>query len=235
MSRGRLLAAVVAGVCVIAGLGLVVYGATHPSAAPPPQFSGATATRGTGPLGLDDLTGTWKIPDDGRSFVGYRIDQRLLGAGTFETVTGRTTAVQGVLIVRDREVGTAAVEADLRRLDSGNAERDEAMRTQGLETDRHPRAIFAISERIVLPPIPAPDDDATVRLAGELRLHGVVRPVQLELKARVLRGDFTTIEVVGAQTINLRDFGIEPPSRAGVLQVNEQGALELQLRFVPAT
>lgn len=220
---------------ILVGVGLAAHGLTRPGPADPepaltPQGSGA---RGTLTYEhADQLSGTWSLASDGQSFVGYRIYQQYKGLPSSETVTGRTTAIRARMRISERAVRAVAVEADLTKLQSSDAERDDALRTRGLETDKHPLAIFALSTEINLGSMPPANGDATSLVLGDLRLHGTVKPVEVDLKARIIPGDPPLIEVVGTEALNLRDFGIEPPDVAGLLEVNDQGAFEFKLRFV---
>jgi len=50
----------------------------------------------------------------------------------------------------------------------------------------------------------------TSRLTGELTLHGVTRSLDVEVTVRQL--DERTLEIDGARAIDMRDFGLLPPS-----------------------
>jgi polyisoprenoid-binding protein YceI len=231
----RLVLGIAALVLILVGVTVVAVGLTRRSAAPEPELT-ATGTTGTAtrPVTAEDLRGTWTLAADGQSYVGYRIDETYVGVAAPEPATGRTTAVQGVLQIEGDELASVAIEADLTELASGDPDRDAALRTRGLETERHPRAVFATANRMRLPAVPPPGRGVPVTVTGELNLHGTVRPVTLQLEVQVIPGDAPVIEVVGTHAVTLAEFGIEPPDVAGLLTVSDRGNLELKLRFVRA-
>jgi polyisoprenoid-binding protein YceI len=124
-------------------------------------------------------------------------------------------------------VTSARVTADLTALTSDSARRDETQRTQGLQTDQFPEATFTLTEPIDLGEPPAPGSPVTVTATGDLTLHGVTRPVTLELQASWTG---TVIDVAGGTRIVLADFAIEPP-RNPFVTVDDVGEFEVQLSF----
>jgi polyisoprenoid-binding protein YceI len=66
-------------------------------------------------------------------------------------------------------------------------------------------------------------------LRGELTLHGVTRPLTLRVHLEV-KGD--TLEATGRTTLRQTDFGITPISKAGVVKVKDEIALEWRVRGV---
>lgn len=218
------------------GLVLAGYGLTRPSPPDPvPTFGAGGSPAGTyGYDNVDQLSGSWILAGDGESYVGYRIDVKPVDLAPAYTVTGRTNALQAFMGVSGRDVSNVAVEADLTRLTSGDPERDVALRTRGLETERFPKAVFVLGTSVNLSTIPPPSSEATFHVVGELRLHGKVHALEVDLKARVIPGNPPVVEVIGAQTVRLADFGIDPPNVAGILDVKDTGVLEFKLRFLHA-
>lgn len=68
-----------------------------------------------------------------------------------------------------------------------------------------------------------------VRAAGTLLLHGVTRPIEIELDAR---WNGPTIDVVGTVPIVLADYRIESPDTV-IASVADHGSVELDLTFAP--
>jgi polyisoprenoid-binding protein YceI len=69
--------------------------------------------------------------------------------------------------------------------------------------------------------------DLTLR--GELTLHGVTRPLTLRVHLDV-KGD--TLEATGRTTLRQTDFGITPISKAGVVKVKDEIAVEWRVKGV---
>lgn len=222
----------VAALFIVAGLVTVVVAVTRGTAEPPPSLTAATGPAATRPLTRADLDGQWTVAPDGQSFVGYRIDEKLLRVATPNSVTGRTSAVQAGMVVRNASIVAGGVDGDLRQLHSDDPDRDEAMRTKGLQTDTFPRAIFTVTEGPDLTTVPPAGTEMTYPMKGDLTIHGVTKPIELQVKAQTLAAATPMIEVIGSKEIALRDYGIEPPTVAGVLEAADHGDLEFKIRLV---
>ena len=157
-------------------------------------------------------------PADG-SFVGYRVDETLIGIG-LNTAVGRSGDVKGSARIEGGRIVTARFEVDTRTLRSDEARRDEALRSRGLETDRYPVAGFVLGPPVALAP------RFTAR--GRLTLHGRSRPVRVRVQSR---RSGVGVDLVGSTPIEFSDYGMEPPSVAGVASVRDHGRMEVQLRL----
>jgi polyisoprenoid-binding protein YceI len=92
------------------------------------------------------------------------------------------------------------VEIDAERLKSGNALMDGELQRR-LETRKFPRVIGAVRE--------AQPGSPKHKLIGDLSLHGVTQATDAEVTVKIL--DDKTIEVEGEKTIDMRDYGLNPP------------------------
>ena len=63
---------------------------------------------------------------------------------------------------------------------------------------------------------------------GRLTLHGRSRGVRMRLQSR---RSGVGIDLVGSTPIELSDYGMEPPSVAGVASVRDHGRMEVRLRL----
>ena len=178
---------------------------------PAPELPRAGAT----PSG--ELAGTLR-PGEG-SFVGYRVDETLIGIG-LNTAVGRTGGVRGSARIDGGRIVAARVSVKTGTLRSDESRRDDALRRRGLETDRYPDAAFVLGEpaRIAR--------RSTAR--GRLTLHGRARPVRVRLQSR---RSGVGLDLVGSTPIEFSDYGMEPPSVAGVASVRDHGRLEVRLRL----
>jgi polyisoprenoid-binding protein YceI len=180
----------------------------------PPQLSNRTPAAGG-----QGIAGRWRPLSAAGTFVGYRVDEKYLGVGV-RTAVGRTRAVTGVVQVASGRLEAATLRADLRSLRSDQAQRDEALRTRAIETDRYPTARFRLSRPVAL--------SATARPAGgTLDLHGRGSDITVEVRGQRLAGD--RLELVGSARIRFPDFAITPPSVAGLVTVRDHGLLEFRL------
>ena len=76
--------------------------------------------------------------------------------------------------------------------------------------------------------IPTDESTVSVNATGDLTLHGVTKPVTIPLDAKLV-GD--TIVVTSLFDITFADFGIQKPSSAAVLSIEDKGQMEVQLFF----
>ncbi len=153
------------------------------------------------------------------SFVGYRVNETLIGVG-LNAAVGRTSAVKGVAGVAGGRIVAARFEVETGTLRSDEARRDETMRFRGLETDRYPKAGFVLTAPAALA--------ARFTARGRLTLHGRTRPVAVRLQSR---RDGAGVDLAGSTPIEFSDYGMEPPSVAGVASVRDHGRLEVRLRL----
>ena len=112
--------------------------------------------------------------------------------------------------LRDLRLEVEVAPADF---DSGNRFRDTNARRVTFETDAHPVATFTangVTAEDGAPPLDLPDGAArTVTLEGTLALHGVRRDVAVPVR---LDRDGDLVDVTGAFTVRLEDYGMTAPS-----------------------
>ena len=188
--------------------------------------------------GSESLDGDWAVDDSIGSFdydaedfsgtwAGYRFDEELGGIGA-NTAVGRTPGVTGTMTVDGDQVTAVDVEVDMTTLQSDEDRRDNAIKSRGLETDRFPTGTFRLTEPLALPDGIDGGERVSTSATGELTLHGVTKPVTLDVEAE-LRGDNAVI--VGHVPVAMSDFGIQPPTNGFVLSVDENGTMEFQIFF----
>ena len=195
--------------------------------APPAASLVPRPTASTAPGATAD--GTWAVQPGPDVFAGYRILELLAGETIKKTAAGRSPAVTGSLTVNGNTVSAARVDVDVTQLKSDASQRDNRIRTDGLETDTFRSASFELTAPIDLGAAPVAGAPISVQAPGNLTLHGVTRPATFALNAR-WNGD--TIDVAGSTPVVLADYQISPPSVGGFVSVDDHGTVELQLTFV---
>lgn len=176
------------------------------------------------------LDGTWTVsPGDSRNFVGYRVTEKLFANVTESEATGRTDDVTASLKIDGTTVSDVTVTADLTTLKSDNSFRDGRIRGSGLESDKYPQAKFVLTEPITLGAQPAVGETIAVQAKGDFTLHGVTKPVTIEMQGRY---DGKNVQVVGSMPVKFSDYGISAPTAPAVASVDDHGEMELQLFFV---
>jgi polyisoprenoid-binding protein YceI len=216
--RPRTLVLAAAVVLVAAVLGGFAFFALGGDDAPAPARVPASAAGP--PSGAPD--GTWTIAPGDDSYAGYRVREEYLTVGV-RTAVGRTGVLTGTVEVRDGAITAARLAADLTQLHSDQDGRDRALQTRGIQTATYPTARFALGG-----PVPLSARPRTAR--GTLTLHGVRAPVAVRVAAARVAGG--ALVLVGSAPIAFADFGIEPPSTAGIVTVRDHGVLEFRLRVV---
>jgi polyisoprenoid-binding protein YceI len=234
--RGWLAAVAAALVLALAGGGYLLL-ARDADAPAPASLDAATATTtattvaGAEPAASGTPDGAWRVRDDGSSFVGYRVRERLAQLSSPNEAVGRTTQVTGTMQVAGDQVESVRVEADLRGLQSDEGRRDNAIRQRGLESSRFPTAVFALAEPIRLDQEPVNGKQVNGQGKGRLTVRGVTREVTADLQGR---WDGSTIQVAGSIPVRMSDFQIEPPLVGFVLSIEDRLTVEFRLNFVPA-
>jgi polyisoprenoid-binding protein YceI len=203
----RIVAGLLALVVVVVGGGFAFFALTGDDAPPPPRLS---------PQASATAAAEGVLRPSGGSFAGYRVDEKYLGVGV-RTAVGRTGRLTGTVTLAGDRVMAADLRVDMQSLRSDQAQRDQALATRAIETDRYPDARFTLARPFAL---------AGPRAAGTLELHGRRRPVTVTVRGqRTPRG----VELVGSVPVEFRDFGIQPPSVAGLVTVRSHGRLEFRL------
>jgi polyisoprenoid-binding protein YceI len=189
-------------------------------------IAGAQATRADGlapqaaPHAPRTLSGSWTVRRD--SIVGYRTREALISVGSPYDVVGRTSVVTGLIRMTKTALTAAAVSADMRTLTSDNGERDSDLNTRFF--DAYPKAVFTLSQAIPLTGI-KPGQVRAVSAVGTLEIHGVTKEATFAVK---LRYNGATFQIVGSARLKLTDFGIDPPSKAGLSTVEDGFKIEVR-------
>ncbi|MGH3314416.1 MAG: YceI family protein [Streptomyces sp.] len=226
--RRKLLIAVLAAV-VLAGAGLLAGPPLYASwvnskTKAPPKLEGRAG--GSGPFAASALSGAWTV--GGSSFAGYRVKEVLRGNDV--TVTGRTSRVRGALRLADAELTTARFSVDVAGIKTSESTRDAYFRGEELlDTDRYPKATFALTEPVDVAAL-ADGRAHAVRLRGDLTVHGVRRAVSFTARAKA---GPDRAKIVGSIPVTFQDYGIRAPS-LGYVKVEKQGSVEFSLSAAPS-
>jgi len=167
------------------------------------------------------------VPEE--SQVSYHVGETFFNEDNrFNVAVGVTHGVQGEILVdrahpRQSRVGTITV--DISQFTSDSGRRDRAIRRRWLESARYPTATFTPTAIEGLPDAIVEGQQTPVRISGNLRVRDVTRPVMfsgpLKLQGATLTG---TVRA----TIQMTDFGFDPPSILGFLKAENQATLDFQ-------
>jgi len=219
-----LIATAVVVVLVVVGGGFAFYKLFVESNPKPPAKITKTATVGGGAL-----DGTYKVaPGDPNSFVGYRVQEQLVGGAIEQTATGRTSDMTGTFTIDGMTVRDVTVDADLRTLKSDRDMRDNAIKDRGLESNRFPDATFALTEPIKFKSVPKAGETVKATAKGDFTLHGMTRTISIPVEGR---WDGRDIQVVGNLHVVFADYGIQAPTSPVVASIRDEGDMEFQIFF----
>lgn len=112
------------------------------------------------------------------------------------------------------------VEVDTERLRSGNGLVDGELQRR-LDSRKFPRIRGELTSSV------PGNGTGTSRLTGQLTLHGVTCSLEVVVTVRQL--DPRTLEIEGGRTIDMRDFGLPPPS---FLMFKMQPDVQVRARLV---
>jgi len=213
-------------VIVLAVGGFLAWWILSDRAPAKPTLNGAGPTATGGPA---TPVGPWHVVREKDVFVGYRIKELFGDAVLKHEVVGRTPSVSGGLTISGNRVTSTNVRADLRDLASDRAARDTYIQDNALDTNKFPTGRFTLTTPISLPAGVVRGQALHATAKGRLLLHGVTRPVSVDLDAQ---WNGPTIQVVGSAPITLADFHISAPNTV-IADVDDHGSFEFDLVFAP--
>jgi polyisoprenoid-binding protein YceI len=226
MSRLTKILIGIAGGLVVLAIGLFVVYKVFLESDPEPkaEIEETEVTEGT------ELDGSYTVAaGDPNSFVGYRVQEQFVAAAVESTATGRTNDVSGTFTITGTTVDDVSMTANLLTLTSDRSQRDDAIKTRGLESERFPESTFVLAEPIELEKVPELGETVTATAVGDFTLHGVTRRVEIPVEGR---WDGTAVQVVGSLHVVFADYGIEPPGSPLLASIDDEGEMEFQLFFV---
>ena len=173
----------------------------------------------------DDRTGTWAV-DTGHSDVSFTVRHMMVSKvrGSFRSFSGR------IVLAEDPARSSVTATVDLDSIDTNNAQRDDHIRSADFfDVATYPTMTYQ-STAI------RPKGHHWV-VEGHLSLHGVTRPVELELELNGFTPDpygGTRAGFSATGQINRRDFGIDIslPMDGGGVVVGDKVLIALEIEAV---
>ncbi len=151
--------------------------------------------------------------------------------GLFNPI-GVTNAVEGEFIVLPAtppQVVSGQFQVDISTLKSDDNRRDNRIRERWLESARYPIASFVPTAIQDFPAAAAEGQPFSFRLAGDMTIREVTKPVVFDVTA-TLQGD--TLTGTAQTQFLMTDFGFEPPEMPGILKVKDPVTVELEFTAV---
>lgn len=185
-----------------------------------PSADGSTPATTGSPAPTTTLSGQWTAQPG--SYAGYRVAEVLNGADV--TVTGRTEKVTAEVQVSETQLTSARITVDMASVATDSTRRDNYFRQSALQTDQYPQASFVSTGAVDLATLNS-GTPAQFRVPGELTIHGVTRPVTLDLQA-ALSGD--RVQLAGSAPLTFADYQVTAPD-LGFVKVESAGQIEFSL------
>ena len=189
----------------------------------------AAAGGDAGTVTAASAIGTWTVGSG--SAAGYRVREQLANLPAESDAVGRTDAVTGSVTLAAAgdsvQVTAADISVDTTSITSDRSQRDNRLRSQGLETDQYPTATFKLTAPVDVPADAFSGGVVDVTLHGDLTLHGTTKTVDIPAQAQVQGGQ---LQIQGALTFPLIDYGMTAPNIGGfIVSIADQGTLEFLL------
>ena len=184
------------------------------------------ATTAPAPSGAAGGTRTFSIVPE-QSEASYEVQEQFLSRDLPNQAIGKTNAVTGEFqfSLDGKPSGKVTnITVDLSKLTSDESRRDNRIRTQWLESNKFPNAVFTSTEAQGLPEAYTEGQDVNFKLTGDMTIRDVTKPVTFDVTGKLV-GD--TITGSATTQIMMKDFGIDPPSVAGMLTVKDGVTVKL--------
>ena len=231
--RRRSIVAATVGLALVVIVGAVVVTLLVKSHQAPPPLALST---GQPPGSSVGMSGKWSVGPG--SLVGYRAKEKFINQPAETEAVARTSKVTGSLVVAVSgatvKVSQMTFTVDLASLTSQDKyanyqvyQRDFFVRTVYLQTASFPTATFSAKAATFSLPVGGPVD---VDISGNLTVHGITKDVTVHAQ---VQGGETQAEVVGSMTVDMRDFGIEPPD-ISFTHAEPEVTIEFDLKLVHA-
>lgn len=172
---------------------------------------------------------TWNIDPD-HSSVAFKVRHLMVS-----NVKGSFGKVAGVVNVDDKEITKSTVTAtiDTKSLDTGVAKRDTHLKSPDfLDVEKYPTMTF-VSTKIT-------SSGKNLRVQGDLTLHGVTRPVVLEVEGPTgeIKDPMGNLRrgASASTKINRKDFGIvwNKVLEAGGVAVGDEVVINIEVELIKA-
>ena len=161
-------------------------------------------------------------------FFAAALEKYGINAGFGEAV-GTTQAIEGQLTLNFDDLSDAlgdnSFTVQMNTLVTGRDTRDNWIRENGPRFNDYPVATFTATAIEGAPAAYTEGEEVSFKLIGDLTVREVTRPTTFDVTAK-LEGD--TLTGTATAQAKLTDFGIEPPSFANTLTVDDDIAVEVK-------
>lgn len=168
--------------------------------------------------------------NSGLSEAAYFVDEELASVGIPSTAKGATSEITGAFFLT---AGGASLSpeapstftVDLRNLTSDKPMRDQRVQ-EALATSQFPTATFTVTSVSGYDASVAEGEQQLLQLNGVLELRGVQKEVTWEVEAF---REGSVISALATVRVAFSDFGITAPTFAGLVSIDDEATLQVQL------
>jgi polyisoprenoid-binding protein YceI len=189
-----------------------------------PEFFGVPVGPATGAPASGPATGLKRLRlMAGRCVAGFDAKTSVIDfSGWTKALTGELTFEPS----RPVESAKGSVTADPTTLDTGDADRDKELREVHLECAKFPRMGFDIT-------VVKMTSVGTVDMSGTMELHGIRKDVTIPCSFKLRSDGFAY--VAGEIKVKMTDFGIKPPTKLGIITVDDEIRVWFEIWAEPVT
>ena len=184
----------------------------------------AESVEASGEWVIDNTSGNFTFEDASGSFVGFRVNEKLVGIGSV-TAVGRTDVVSGKLVIDGNSLVETVIEADLSTVVTNDRRRDTAARN-ALNVKENPIASFVLEDTIKFDIAGIEGQAIQAVASGQLTINAISQTANFSIDAQLVDNQ---IVLVGSTEVVFSDFGVEVPSAPIVVSAEDFGIIEFQL------
>jgi polyisoprenoid-binding protein YceI len=200
----------------------------------PDLFGGASPSPTGSPVPVTTAAPTFRFnADPESSLVTIRVREQLAGFASMSDAVLTTSAISGVVgLTRDgRITADSALRVDLSTIASDEARRDNFIKQETLDVARYPTAELTVVGSYGLPqPLPL-SGEWKFTLVTSMTVHDTTHEVSWDVTGQRVGRE---LRATARTTVHFGDFGLQRPSVAAVLSVQDEIRLEVLLRAVQA-
>ncbi|MFN8446535.1 MAG: YceI family protein [Caldilineaceae bacterium] len=221
--------------------------AGSPSAAPTAAVEATATTAAPAPAAADSKSAPDSQPLSGQhtyvivpaeSKATYRTSEEFFAGALAKygikagmgDVVGTTQEIEGQLQLNLDDLSAALGEnsftVKMNTLATDRSIRDNWIRDNGPNFNKYPLATFKANSISDAPTSYTPGSEVSFKLSGDLTIREVTKPATFDVKAKI---DGNTLTGTASTNIKMSDFGIDPPSFANTLTVNDEVGIEVQI------
>jgi polyisoprenoid-binding protein YceI len=160
--------------------------------------------------------------DANQSYAVYEVQERFLNRPFPSEAIGKTSSIEGGLVLQSQGTPTITalkVTVNLQTLTSDSSRRDNAIKSNWLQSNTYPLATFVVkTPQAATRGTYTNGQQVTFQLTGEMTMHNTTHTETFTIQGK---RDGKTLTGVAKSLIYMKDFGFSAPSVLGLLTVKD--------------